>query len=65
MKVLNKMPESGQFIEIWMWGGEAWSATYKYIDGDLRIYSREEDEFIEDDCGKNEDVTRQYIVETD
>lgn len=49
MKEVNEEPETGQFVAMWTYGGEIWSSTYKYIEGELAVYCEEEDDFLVDE----------------
>ena len=43
-KTITEQPTGGQFIEIWLYLGELYSDTYKWIDGELHRHSDRADE---------------------
>jgi len=45
MRITSDIPKEGQFIVIWEYNLDLWSDTVKYVDGELKIYSAETDEF--------------------
>lgn len=46
IRLLDKIPESGQFVVVWIHDGETWSDTYQHDnDGELMIYISESDDF--------------------
>lgn len=39
MKQLKEMPEEGQFVAMWIIGGQLWSGTFRYDGGQLFEYN--------------------------
>lgn len=48
VKRVNKMPETGQFVSVWIYDERIWSRTYKWLDGTLLSYNPWADEWEED-----------------
>lgn len=46
MKAVEDMPTTGQFVAIWFVGDVLFSATLKWLDGQLRSYEHSEDEWL-------------------
>lgn len=47
MKVLDEMPKKGQFVAVWFVGGVPFSATLKWVDGQMKSYNHTNDHW---DC---------------
>jgi hypothetical protein len=43
---VSAKPTEGQFVAVWMYGGNPWSGTFKWIDGILMEYVEEPDGFV-------------------
>lgn len=47
MKQLKEMPEEGQFVAVWNFGGELWASSFKVEDDVVYEYGAGEDEWFQ------------------
>lgn len=53
MKITKEQPEEGQFVAMWVYGGNLWSENRKIVDGKVMFYldscegNEIEDEWVE------------------
>ncbi len=38
MRQVAERPTEGQFVQVWIYGGQVWADTYRYIEGKLHVY---------------------------
>ena len=46
LKISRTQPSTGQFIEMWEFGGQVWSENYKWINDTLHKLDRDDDCWI-------------------
>lgn len=55
MNVTKTLPQSGQFVATWEYMGSVWSETFKWINGELMEYSRQDGYFVPQNSDEDED----------
>ena len=50
MKEVPRVPDSGQFVVVWEYGGGIWAGVYRRTENALESYSDTEDDFVLDGC---------------
>lgn len=67
MKSTNNMPETGQFVAVWVHNGNLWSGTYKWKNSKLRRYSVYQDRwlpiYLKGECFYNNPQTFFYTMD--
>lgn len=62
MKQTNTMPTEGQFVVVYTNNNGIWPDTFMWVNGELRIYDDDEDNFLSSNYNINEQLSNQQNV---